>query len=373
MKKKKIILACTLCLLCGCSSKQPLVQEGRTVGAIVEINKDEIPDYRKGKIYSSELWKWNEDIMVDTFVSQKQAERKATAIGISYAYEDEHISEYLILKDGGKEFGMEEEEGGGEYGGFTYAYEDTEKGMNRIQYSYVCSGVPEREKEIMLEYPKADEQDVAFMQYQEVKEETDRLLTDITGRELQIVNAYAVQPEIAQKKMEELNETTREEAFGDSIWEANDGAYMMTYNQMIDQIPVVDVLWTDRERKVGEAPYTLVTVLKNGNGLVEIDALGLHTLTDKGEEKELISFEQALDVIKKKYEYVTKKTVVTEAKMCYIAVQTDVRFHYQLLPTWLFTVEQERERMVGTESVLMTMTEYVAVNAVTGEIAGLNG
>lgn len=373
MRKKCLLLFAAVIFIIGCGKNTaPIVQDSQTKGLIVEVDQDDIEEVAKAKVYTSELWRWDETAMLDTFMPGEETEREVHALGNTHIYEDEEKSSILLLYDGGEEWGLSEEEGAGAYGGFDFQEEPKGMRINLRQFSMIM-GMERRGEKKNEDYPSAEEKDLPFGTYQTVKTEMNELLHDITDLDFEVVISHTILPEIAQKKLESLSEEEKNGIMDhDTTWSENDGAYYMLYNQMIDDIPIVDELWTEGIRKAGEAPYTYVSILKSGNGVFEIQARNLHVLKDEGEEKELISYEQALEAVKKKYEYVTSKTVLKDARFCYIAEQTDTRFQYQLLPTWMFLVEQElRDVDYGNQKITQLVDSYIGVSAVTGEILGV--
>ena len=134
------------------------------------------------------------------------------------------------------------------------------------------------------------------------------------------------------------------------------------------------LVWAVSLRKIGSPllnfiMFPLYTVASE-SGVMRMEATGLYTLTGEGEEKDLISCEEALNVIKKEYEYSSNATL-ENVSLRYVSIKKNNQ--YELTPAWFFKVKEEKRFQTGTGQASEEISVYYAVHAVTGNIMEKDG
>lgn len=372
MKKIKHIvigLMILMILSAGCANEYENNKETYTeLGLNIEDCEMPKEETEKAKIYEACFWEAEEDTMLEALFDGKEVRKEIQAYSVAYYYEDKQEKTELLLHDGGEASG----EKGGLDGGFSYNTEKEEWHMNSIQCSYLTDMYPGyMEKEGMDVYPKACDRDLAFQKFTDAEQNTKKELEVFGVTDLKLADAYSITKESMQEKMDCLDEETKQEIFDNFEIREEDECYIMIYNQMLDGIPIVDVYWPEEPRDVGEAPETYVAVRVSKYGIVSMEAEGLYVWLGKGDEKQLIPFEEALDKIKKRYEY-SSNADLKSIQLVYVSIKKDDK--YELIPAWFFEVEEEQKFQTGSgETLVEKEIVYYAVHAVTGEIMGKNG
>ena len=366
-----IILALTGLFLCGCSKNE---QSNATQGVGDQNNSNliweaeppaDMPD--KAKIYTSKYWEWDEDRLVNLLIGDEDATTEITAMGVSYYLETEEDGKALLLWDGGERWGDPSPLNGG----FRYVVNKrTRNNQNEECFDYgkvlylepVSSALEDRNED----YPDAKETELSFQSYEEAKAEVEEVIQEVGLLYMEEMQTYSITSEIAKQHMELRGEQDL------AAWSEENEAYMFMYHQVIDGIPIVEYHWGEPPVQLGDAPNSYLIMIKDAEGIVDIECKNLHCLTNEGEEHDLIPYEQAEEVIREKYKYiVSQKITVKDAKLRYMAIQTENG--YDLIPAWFFTIWRE----FPTEREGVTITnleeEYAAVNAVTGKLMGNKG
>ena len=306
--------------------------------------------------------------MLDTLLGGKERKKEIQASSVAYYYEDDRENTALLLYDGGKAWG----ENGGLDGGFSYSTEKAGQHMNSVQYSHVLSMDPDSlERNGMDAYPDAEERDLSFKRFSDSEQEVRNIWETLELPQLELAEAFSITKEQMQDKIEHLDEETKRDTFEHFYAAEEDECYVMIYHQMVDGIPVVDVYWPEEPREIGEAPETYASAVVNQSGVMWMEAMGLYTLVGEGEENDLISYEEALDVIKKEYAY-SSNAALKEAGLRYVSIKKDSQ--YELIPAWLFQMKETRRFQTGTGQISEEeINVCYAVHAVTGLIMGKNG
>lgn len=373
MKKKiELVIAGVMMLMTvplGCTGSENENSRNYSIEFGLKIEDDAVPkeEEKKAKVYSAHFWDWDEKRMLNILLGDKVPQKEIQASSVAYYCEDDLETQTLLLYDGGEAWG----EDGGLDGGFSYSTEKAGQHMNFMQYSYVLSIDPGfLESKGMDIYPNAWERDLEFKSFLDSEQEIGNELEALKLPQLELSKAFSITKEQMQDRIDHFDEETKRDIFDRFRVTKEDECYVMIYNQVVDGIPVVDVYWPEEPRKIGEAPETYVSVLVSESGVMRMEAIGLYTLTGEGEEKDLISCEEALNVIKKEYEYSSNATL-ENVSLRYVSIKKNNQ--YELTPAWFFKVKEEKRFQTGTGQASEEISVYYAVHAVTGNIMEKDG
>ncbi|MDO4546869.1 MAG: hypothetical protein Q4D04_02090 [Clostridia bacterium] len=147
-------------------------------------------------------------------------------------------------------------------------------------------------------------------------------------------------------------------------WNENDDFYYLTFSQVFDGIPLDKDGFTSIRQDYYIEPSGIVMIISE-NGLECIKADGLVKQTgEKGEQKPLIGYEKALELLKAKYKRILKKDMryVNGMHLCFVpAPVKGTPTLRKLVPIWYIRVCPEPD-WPWEDS-----TRWTAFNAITGK------
>ncbi|NLO83087.1 MAG: hypothetical protein GX094_08550 [Clostridiales bacterium] len=341
------------------------------------------------KIYKAVPLEFDADKIAEKLLRGKIISTEIYAQGPWFETEDKAFKEYLTVFDGGKSLGVES----GVAGGLSYSVYLNEESFNSIRSELFANqpGPPDSIAQkwgYNLKSDYASFADLSFMSYKDVLEAVEKLLSDTLGfPELEVAETYSLDLETMLKHYE-LYLKSREHFGGEEEEEIlltkDDECYVFFFRQMIDDIPVINVIWqggnlTDSAADISKPsiqiaagnvmPGTSVNVRYDRNGVRNIDAHNLYETVESVEEKPLISAAKALQVVIDDYSEIllASETIVESMELCYVAISSGDS--YQLIPAWVFCIAQDKSRKDLTDSAAKPVFsyEFYVIDAMTGK------
>jgi len=194
---------------------------------------------------------------------------------------------------------------------------------------------------------------------------------------------YALDPVALQKEQDALMKDKDLKWFIDTgkikfkeKWTKTDQFYYLVFRVDLQAVPCSPISYTLQNSEV-EVPGSEVRVILSKDGIVSIQIVG--TIYDeqskKGDSRQLLAVEQALDRLKEKYDAIILKNelTVTDIALEYAPVIVSSKIdsktgeltnkQTEMVPAWRFTISQKYAKA----GEAFTSTTNVLLNAVTGK------
>ncbi|PWM19899.1 MAG: hypothetical protein DBX97_04335 [Collinsella tanakaei] len=374
-----LVTAASCLLLPGCGdANQPIEPERITQLDVDFTFSQEVP--QTVAVYKAECMRLQDSQLYQDLLGGPAAETEVHAQGVtSYSEPDENGRRvFLDLNDNGNAFGNPY--GKEATGLFTYQLMENDAYLES-KYSQVglfCS----REKYASIQedeyasYLFGEEEDLSFATRQEVQ---DAIIEQFAQWDVTLApaNCYSYSLEAleqvaaAYEKSEGIavDFTRQDECYGLSFW------------QMIDGIPAVDVAWKKGNtvpRELLGQKKTSLDVIVNAEGTISMEGKSFLTVGDKQGEIRVIDGETALGALDTYYENMAdlENLRVTEGLLMYGAFfPNENEDDLFLQPVWVFTVQYDKAEEIHDghsnktgQTVLLHCTDYMAVNGETGEV-----
>lgn len=379
VKRIAALIAVASCLMlpgCGDANK-PIEPERQTQLDVDFTFSQDVP--QMVAVYAAERMRLQDSQLYKDLLGGPAAETNADAMGIvSYSEPDEAgCRVYLNLYDQGNACGNPF--GGEETGTFTYEImkqddflTDAYRGVS-IWCDYPYERVEEGE---FVSYTLCPDEDLSFATRQEVQ---DTIIEQFARWDITLAPAtcYSYTLDVLEAAAED-----RKENFGDELtFTKDDEIYGLSFRQLIDGIPVVDVSWKKIDGLSIDLQGQLHTSLKaqvNQEGTLYMNGTSFLTIGEKTHEVQIVNGEAALSALDAEYadQAGINDLRVTDGLLMYgIFYPDEEKENLLLKPIWLFTVQYDKteEVMDGHgnktgQTVLAHYTDYVAVDGETGEV-----
>jgi hypothetical protein len=151
-------------------------------------------------------------------------------------------------------------------------------------------------------------------------------------------------------------------------WTVNDDCYYMNFRYTIKGIPIVSI----NHGSIDNNTYisgSIINAYYSENGLLYLDINHKYKIisTEKTNQN-LITINEALDILKKKYQDIilTDPTNITKAELCYVPTFKDKSHEaYYLVPAWCFSLSQNMTSSKNVTSQTIVDTNVI-INAIDG-------
>lgn len=372
-----LIVAASCLLLPGCGdANKPIEPERQTQLDVDFTFSQDVP--QTVAVYKAECMRLQDSQLYQDLLGGPAAEIIADAIGVSsYSEPDESGRRvYVNLYDQGNAIG--DPFGSEETGIFTYMLmeQDTYLTEKYNEVSIRCSregGGSIREDEF-VGYTLCPDEDLSFATRQEVQDDIIEQFAqwDITLAPSACYSYTAdVLNEIARKesKVENPAFTKKDEIYGLSFW------------QMIDDLPIVDVSWKKQDNlsdKLRGQVKSELEAMVNAEGAIYLHDTSILTTGEKIAEVQIINGETALSALDAMYANNQEFSHLraTDGRLMYgVFYEDEEKEELLLKPIWLFTVQYDKteELFDGNhnktgQTILVHYTDYVAVDGETGEV-----
>ena len=373
-----IAVAASCLMLPGCGdANKPIELERQTQLDVDFTFSQDVP--QMVAVYAAERMRLQDSQLYKDLLGGPAAETNADAMGIiSYSEPDEAGHRvYLNLYDQGNAFGNPF--GGEETGTFTYEImkqddflTDAYRGVS-IWCDYPYERVEEGE---FVSYTLCPDEDLSFATRQEVQ---DTIIEQFARWEITLAPAicYSYTLDVLEAAAED-----RKENFGEELtFTKDDEIYGLSFRQLIDGIPVVDVSWKKIDGLSQELQGQLQTLLEakvTQKGILYMKGVSFLTIGEKTDEVQIVSGETALSALDAEYadQAGTNDLRVADGQLMYGVFYEDEHEEKLLIkPIWLFTVQYDKTEEVKDghsnktgQTVLAHYTDYVAVDGETGEV-----
>jgi hypothetical protein len=220
--------------------------------------------------------------------------------------------------------------------------------------------------------------ELAFMTKEEAVKKASELLKKINITPYGTPNVYSL--DYISLKKEEDRLMREDRGFKDFIdmgkiklkdnWSKNDDCYYISFRIGINGFPVSSVSYVATGSRIPlPGSYVNVIISKNGIDYFSTNAI-YREKSSTGNGSSLISIEQALDILNKKYNtvIVSDKLTVTNISLVYTSKysgRTGETINIELIPTWIFDVNQKV--IDGKSDKDMNQSVIVRINAINGK------
>ncbi len=285
IKRIAALVAAVSCLLLpGCGdANQPIEPERQTQLDVDFTFSQEVP--QTVAVYVAERMRLQDSQLYQDLLGGPAAETSADAMGvISYSEPDEADRRvYVNLYDQGNAFGNPF--GGEETGTFTYEIMKQDDFLTDAYggVSIWCDRAYERiEEGEFVSYALCPDEDLSFATRQEVQ---DAIIEQFAQWDITLTPAtcYSYTLEVLEAAAED-----RKENFGEELtFTKDDEIYGLSFRQLIDGIPVVDVSWKKIDGLSQELRGQLKTSLEaqvNQEGILYMKGVSFLTIGEKTDE-----------------------------------------------------------------------------------------
>ncbi|GAE29746.1 hypothetical protein JCM9152_1126 [Halalkalibacter hemicellulosilyticusJCM 9152] len=297
---------------------------------------------------------------------------ETNAFGIQFRSDNENES--LTVYDGGEAFGT----ANGVDGGFSYT-NDLEHNTLYSRVASLSSDSPDLNTQLYEYNLNSDFEtfiDLDFLPYLDAKKEIKEQLSTVGFPEIELDVVFALDEKMMDIHQERFLESTNDEheltVFDLS---KDDEAYLFFFRQVIDNVPIINEVWSFDTREAVDPYEPSIMVLYNHNGMVHIDATYLYHILESTEEFPLIKEVEALDLIIDHFSsfIINKQTVIESMELNYVAVHGENEF--ELVPSWVFRlkIDDVYEDPIDHSKHDVHTYDYFVINAINGErISGVN-
>lgn len=379
VKRIAALIAAVSCLLLpGCGDANKPIEPERQTQLDVEFTfSQEVP--QTVAVYEARCMRLQDSQLYQDLLGGPAAETSADAMGvISYSEPDEAGRQvYLNLSDNGNAFGHPT---GGESTG-TFTYQIMEQNITLTDMyggvSIWCRHAFERVEEgEFVSYTLCPDEDLSFATRQEVQ---DAIIEQFAQWDITLAPAtcYSYTLDVLEAAAED-----RKKNFGEELtFTKDDEIYGLSFRQLIDGIPVVDVSWKKADGLSMDLRGQLQTLLEaevNQEGTLYMKGFNFLTTGEKTADVQIVSGEAALSALDAEYadQAGINDLRVTDGLLMYgIFYPDEEKENLLLKPIWLFTVQYDKTEEVFDghgnktgQTVLAHYTDYMAVDGETGEV-----
>jgi len=355
------------------------------------FDESEVKSVDSAKVYKAASLELDADEIAGRLLKGKIISTEISAQGPWFEAENESFKEYLTVFDGGKSFGIDS----GLEGGLSYSVYRNDEQSNPA-HSELLPRQPGPPDSIAqrwgynLKSDYASFADLSFMNYKDSLAAVEKVLYDTLGFPgLEVAETYSIDLETTLKHYElyldsrEYFRGEEDEEEDEVILTKDDECYVFFFRQLIDDIPVINLIWdggvlTDSAAETAKQPIqtaagnvmpgTDVNVCYDRSGVRSISAYNLYKIIESGEKRQLVSPAKALQVVIDEYSEIllAGETIVESMELCYAVIPSEDSC--QLIPAWVFCIaeaENETDQTGGTKKTIYSYEIYV-VDAITG-------
>lgn len=355
----------------------------------VGFDTSKVKTVDSAKIYKAVPLEFDADKIANKLLRGEIVSTEISAQGPWFETEGKSFKEYLTVFDGGKSMGID----AGIAGGLSYSVYLNEEPFNSIRSELFANqpGPPDsiaQEWGYNLKSDYSSFTDLSFMGYEDVLAAVEKVLYDILEFPgLIVAETYSLDLDTMLEHYE-LYLKSREHFGGEEEEEItltkDDECYVFFFRQMIDDIPVINVIWnggnlTDSAADISKPsiqiaagnvmPDTSVNVCYDKNGVRDIYAHNLYEIVESVEEKPLVSAAKALQVVIDDYSEIllASETIMESMELCYVAIPSEDS--YQIIPAWVFCIAQNESRkdLTGSTKKPVFSYEFYVIDAMTGK------
>lgn len=333
----------------------------------LEIDFDQPNNPIMAKTYIAQHIELDKEKLIETFIQGKITEEKIWAEGPQISAVNKDTSEVLSIFDGGKSFGTKT----GMEGGFSYftliGLDDPEK-WNVVANTSFSDPSPNENYKNNSDYGSYVNLDFESLQNTEKNILSLFSKSDIPNFRIDETYSLDLATMTNHYKLY-LNSGMAEEENTSKNWSHEDECYIISMEQIIDNIPIINKVWQMPDGTKGSAwgnpmPSTTMKIVYDKSGIRKIMAYNLLRTGEKIEDNKLISFFDAIKILVDDYSkiLIEDDIRIVSAKLCYLNIPQDSTL--RLVPGWLFTSAKSRT----FEGITYTQYKYDVVNAITGNL-----
>lgn len=344
----------------------------------LEFDPEEVTAVDEASVHKASILDFSEknsDTIIETLVQGEIIDTKNYAEGPWLEAEYNEAKEYLTIYDGGKSLGMD----GGMNGGLIYANHINNMGRGSETVVSSVAGPPHLTDQLHGYGVKSDfesKTDLDFMSYTGALAEVKKTLKTIGFPKVVEAETYSLDLETIKAHYELYFEHRLEEE-EEYDWTKEDESYLFIFQQVINDIPLVDIGWVENTGMPGsdEDPFheignTTSSVLYSKDGFIDLAAYNLVDDIESGEEQSLISQTKALKLLIDSYSDILfeSETAVTSLVLNYVTLLKGDN-HYELIPAWIFEISEANEWDDPVDATITPYYDYsyFVVNAITGD------
>lgn len=345
---------------------------------ILEFNPAEVKAVNKASVHTASILDFSEkysDKIIDTLVQGDIIDTKNYAEGPWLEADRNGVKEYLTIYDGGKSLDMDR----GTNGGLTYINNINNMGWGSATVVSSTAGLPHITDQLHgygLKQDYESKVDLDFMLYTDALAEVKETFKAMGFPEVAVAEAYSLDLETI-KAHDLLYSEHRTEEEKEYDWSKEDESYLFIFQQLIDDIPLVDIGWVENTGMPGQdkAPFheignTTSTALYSKDGIIDLTAYNFVDDIESSEAQSLISQTKALKLLIDSYLDILleRETAVTSMALNYVTILKG-NDHYELIPAWIFEISEAEEWDDPVDGTITPYHDYhyFVVNAITGE------
>ena len=361
MKKILFCMLLVLVLLSGCGSSSSAFdpETYKELGLTITA---EIPEKfpKSLKIYNVSYIDYDEDIMVKTLFTHEPEAYEDDALGavIRYRYfEWLNIQNKADMKVNGFTFIRSVT---GEADDMSYYTRLSSEKANLMVKSHI--GLLSSEMPYNSVLKEFEDKDLSFKSRKEVIDETDNVVEELKVPGLQLKKLYARDMDTLNENRIRSNQIKKEQGLPliDYEFTENDEDYFLSYQQVIDDIPITQIDWLAEPGMdtVNTASHFEVQYDQE-RGLADIYASNLYQISGEKEEKTILAPEKAIEKYIEVYGEggFIDPTTIYDISLEYIILYRDSKL--TAVPVWMLSVASK----VNTETVSGNIYENIAIDA----------
>lgn len=311
-----------------------------------------------------------EETMVQVLLKEEVEERIQWATGPQLQSEGEDFYEVLTLYDGDRE------------GGFAYSYSKKNHPNKCDWVTNLWPGYPSYMTQVNRYNDRGDyttEGDLSFKRQADASKEIEDLLYACGFPPIQLQQAYLLDSETmnehlalyykARSEWEEDNEDTQEHEFTEDGYEdteeyeftEEDECYLFHHRQVQDEIPFINLAWSQTMRDV--TTETVMYSLYGKDGVLRIDASGFYEIKESLSTDSIINPEEAIAAYVEEYNKAIQfvETEIFEVELNYIVVYEAGAMFAK--PAWIISTKY---KVMGEDLNEVDEYEVAVVSAITG-------
>jgi regulatory protein YycI of two-component signal transduction system YycFG len=234
----------------------------------------------------------------------------------------------------------------------------------------ISEGYPSRIAQVYGYGLKTDyvkNEDLSFMPYKDAITNIEKKLTIIGFPEITAHETYALDMATMLEHYRLYANLMETESGALYEWIERDECYFVNFRQIIDSIPITNIIWEEGTRKGWDPTETPIYAVYSTDGIISLYAYGLYRIKDDKGDKPLISAASAFKALLSEYEKIIlmSEHKVLSMELNYIGMHQENSL--LLIPAWVFAVS--RPDTMGREDTDKNVFEYlyIVINALTGE------
>ncbi|WP_078554383.1 hypothetical protein [Bacillus alkalicellulosilyticus] len=331
------------------------------------FESQDVKEFEKAKEYQASFYKFDTDRVIEELLHGDVVSVEDWATGRYYEAVSTSMKEFLQIYGEGEKLVDDFVN----VGGLRYMVFEKE-GVNREKIWDVVSNEPGPGEMYTFQTKSnySSYEDLAFLPFQDALSEVENTLATLGFPDMEVSEAYSLDVENMQKHYDWNAEHLRTNDIEpiEFTFSKEDEAYLFFFRQVIDEIPVIDVIWQEGTRGAGEVTETPTSAIFSKEGLIELDSIGLYNLEGSSDLYELLGASAALDILLADYsrKIMLQETIIDSMELCYVGVVEHP--NYKLIPAWVFVIQEARE--VEEEFAAISLPHsysYYVINAITGE------